>query len=251
MTAISRYSVRLIIVCLLFLPLLALAQKDKAGDQVEELPPRSKTVTQREFYEMQVSMEQLRRQMNELRLAVEAYRSREMTPEVYRIIMNRLRPPKLTHEIVLTNGTVVRGNILKEDIKELTLETALGNLTLSKSQVRTINEVGEYKPQIEFVGDAREQIFDDHRIYTGKIRNDGVSRGDFVRVIFKLWSAGTELVATDSAFVDGKNMAYISGVLTDTAIDPGQEAEYHVRVNVAKDNPVSYITREIHAATVD
>ena len=63
--------------------------------------------------------------------------------------------------------------------------------------------------------------------------------------------AQTELVAEDSAFVAGTTMAYLSGVVTDTALEPEHSAEYHVRVNVAKDNPVSYITREIHWERMD
>ena len=83
------------------------------------------------------------------------------------------------------------------------------------------------------------------------MRNAGISRGDFVRVVFKLWNAKTELVAEDSAFVEGAVIPYLSGVVTDTALEPGQTAEYYVLVNVAKDNPVSYITREIHWERMD
>jgi hypothetical protein len=196
-------------------------------------------------------VEELRRQMNRLRVDVEAYKSREMTPEVYRTILRRIQPPKLTHEIVMTNGTVVRGNIITENIDELTIETSVGNLTLSKSNIRSIQDIAELKPKIEFVGDANEQIYDDHRVYTGAVRNEGISRGDFVRVIFKLWSAKTELVAADSAFVEGAMIPYLSGVVTDTALEPGQTAEYYVRVRVDKGNPVGYITREIHWERVD
>ncbi len=72
-----------------------------------------------------------------------------------------------------------------------------------------------------------------------------------MRVIFKLWNPKTELVAEDSAFVNGTTIPYLSGVVTDTDLEPGQTAEYYVRVNVAKGNPVGYITREIHWERVD
>jgi len=101
------------------------------------------------------------------------------------------------------------------------------------------------------MGDAKEEIYDAYRIYTGRVKNTGISRGDFARVIFQLWNAKTELVAEDSAFIEGTTMAYLSGVVTDTALEPEQTAEYHVRVNIAKDNPVSYITREIHWERID
>ncbi len=200
---------------------------------------------------MQTSLEDLQRQMNRLRVDVEAYRSREMTPEIYRTILKRLQPPPLTHEVVLTNGTIVRGNIIAENIDELTIETSIGNLTLDKSNVRSIQDIGELKPKFEFLGDAEEEIYADHRIFLGKIQNIGVSRGDFIRVIFRLWNAKTELVAEDSAFVNGMGRSYLSGVYTDTALEAGLTAEYRVGVKIDKSNPVSYITREIHWDRMD
>ncbi len=251
MNRTTNASSTLLALLLISLPIIVSGQKDKAGETIEILPQQPRAVTQRQFYEMQVSMEQLRRQMNELRIAVEAYKSRELSPEVYRTLLNRLKPTRMTHEIVLTNGTIVRGNIINEDIDRVTLETSLGNLTLDKSTVRSIGEMADFKPKIDFSGDAREEIHDDHRVYSGRVHNEGITRGDFVRVIFKLWSAETKLVAVDSAFVDGSNMSYISGVFTDTAIGPGKDAGYQVRVNVPRDKPVGYITREIHLEQVD
>lgn len=229
-------------------PVPVLGQDEGAGATVETLPQadRSPAVSAREFYEVKTSLGELRRQMNQLRVDVEAYRSREMTPEVYRIILKRLQPTKMTHEVVLTNGTVVRGNITSENIDQVTLETTLGLLTLRKSDVRSIDEITHLQPKLDFMGDAKVELHDTHRVYTGKLRNSGVSRGDFVRVIFRLWNAQAELVAVDSAFVDGSTRAYLSGVITDTALEPGQEVNYHVRVEVPSEDPVSYVTRDIH-----
>lgn len=235
------------------LPVPVLGQDEGAGATVATLPQadRAPVVSAREFYEVKTSLGELRRQMNQLRVDVEAYRSREMTPEVYRTILKRLQPPKMTHEVVLTNGTVVRGNITSENIDKLMLETTLGLLTLSKSDVRSINEITQLQPKLDFMGDAKVELHDTYRVYTGKLRNSGVSRGDFVRVIFRLWNAQAELVAVDSAFVDGTTRAYLSGVITNTALEPGQEADYHVRVEVPSENPVSYVTREIHSEQRD
>ena len=236
----------------LILPVLVGGQEEQAGQTVEPLPRTTvRRITYKDFYDLQTSLEELRRQMNQLRVDVEAYKSREMTPEVYRTILKRIQPPKLTHEVVMTNGTMVRGNIIAENIDELTIATSLGNLTLDKSNVRSIQEIAEIKPKVEFMGDAREETYDDHRVYVGAVRNTGISRGDFVRVVFMLWNAKTELVAQDSAFVAGSTIPYLSGVVTDTALEPGQTAEYHVRVKVTKDNPVSYITREIRWERMD
>ena len=218
-----------------------------AGDQVEMLAPReSAPRSNAEFYELQTTIEELRRQMDQLRLDVEAYRAREMTPEVYENILRRLTPPPMTHEVVLTNGTVVRGNIIDENIDQVTLETSLGTLTLDKEDVRSINQITNVNPNLQFLGDANEEIYDTYRIYTGAVRNNGISRGDFVRIVFKLWNAQTELVASDSAFIDGSRRIYLSGVTSDTALEPGAEGDYRVRVNIARDAGISYMTREIH-----
>ena len=235
----------------LLLPAALWGQQPQAGDTVASVPRQQRRITYQDFFDMQTSLEDLRRQMNRLRIDVEAYRSREMTPEIYRTILKRLQPPPLTHEVLLTNGTIVRGNIIAENIDELTIETSLGNLTLDKSNVRSIQDIGELKPKFEFMGDAEEEIYDDHRVFLGRIQNIGVSRGDFIRVIFRLWNAKTELVAEDSAFVNGSGRSYLSGVYTDTALEAGLAADYHVGVKIDKSIPVSYITREIHWDRMD
>ncbi len=248
---IDKLSANLLLTLALILPLAVVGQEE-AGQTVEPLSqPAVRRITYQDFYDLQTSVEDLRRQMNQLRVDVEAYKSREMTPEVYRAIIRRIQPPEMNHEVVMTNGTIVRGNIIEENIDELTIETTLGNLTLDKSNIRSIQDIAELEPKIEFMGDAEEQIYDDHRIYTGVVRNTGISRGDFVRVIFKLWNAETRLVAQDSAFITGTTVPYLSGVVTDTALEPDQTAEYYVKVNISNDNSVSYMTREIHWERMD
>ena len=241
-----------ILLGLLIFPLLVWGQKEQAGETVETLPSRtSRAVSYREYYALKTSLAELRRQLDQLRVDVEAYRSREMAPDVYRTILKRLKPPKMTHEVMLTNGTVVRGNIISEDIDHVTLETGLGNLILDKSTVSSVREISEIKPKLDFVGDAREEIDDTLRVFSGTIRNTGVTRGDFVRAVFLLWNAKTELVAMDSSFVNGATTSYLSGVVADTAVEPGQEVAYQVRVKVPRDSPVSYITREIRWDQLD
>ncbi|MCH7686929.1 MAG: hypothetical protein IH899_09650 [Planctomycetes bacterium] len=81
--------------------------------------------------------------------------------------------------------------------------------------------------------------------------NDGVTRADFVRIIFKLWDSKSELVAQDSAFVVGEALTYLSGVASDTALNAGQEAIYQVRVDVPDNIHVEYFTREINFNQID
>ena len=232
---------------LLLAPLTA---QEQAGTTVPTLPDRPRPPS-KEFYELKLTLDQLRQQMNQLRVDVEASRSRELTPEIYRSILKRLALIRLSHEIILTNGTVVRGNILAEDLDQISLETTLGTLILKKSTIRSIEEIADTKPKVEFMGDAEEEFFTGYRIFEGRVRNDGITRADFVRVVFKLWDARSELVAQDSAFVAGQEMTYLSGVAADTAVEPGQAVSYHVRVNVEDNAVVSYMTREVHWEQVE
>ena len=78
------------------------------------------------------------------------------------------------------------------------------------------------------------------------MKNEGLNRANFVRVIFKLWGSETDLIASDSAFVDGSETIYQSGIISDTAIMPGESAEYEVRVFVPRDDRIQYITRDAH-----
>jgi hypothetical protein len=225
--------------------LVPLAAQDEAGQKVESVPSQP-PAPGREFYELKTTVDELRRQMNQLRVDVEASKSRQMTSGVYRSILKRLEPPRMTHEIILTNETVVLGNILEEDVTHLTLETTLGTLVLEKSTIRTIQRISDYQPKIEFLGDAEEEFFTGYRIYDGAVKNNGMTRADFVRVVFKLWDAQSVLLAQDSAFVNGKPLTYLSGVATDTAMEPEQEATYQVKVIVPDETRVEYMTREVH-----
>ena len=105
-------------------------------------------------------------------------------------------------------------------------------------------------PEVEFQGDAIDEIYPNHRIFSGMVYNNGFRRADFVRVIYKLWSERTELIGIDSSFVEGTKVIYKSGVISDTAMEPGYSSEFIV--NVAADSSlVRYVTREIKWDTFD
>ena len=77
------------------------------------------------------------------------------------------------------------------------------------------------------------------------MQNQGLETASFVRVIFKLWSSETELIAVDSSFVDGNQIIYRSGINTDTALKPGSSGQYVVNVKTPVDSNVQYITRDV------
>ena len=91
-----------------------------------------------------------------------------------------------------------------------------------------------------------QKIETNYRVYSGLVKNEGLDRANFVRVVFNLWGSETDLIATDSSFVDGSKIIYQSGIISDTSINPGESADYEVRVFVPRDERVQYITRDVH-----
>ncbi len=247
-----RFAVISVLLITLFGSTILMAQeeqsteKPKAGQQVVTRP-QVRQPTTKDFFNLESSVKELRREMIDLRMDVEAYHSREMTPEIYREILKRLTPVPMTHEVALTNGTVVKGNITSENIDQIVLDTALGELTLDKTMILNIREMVTPQPKLVFLGDAKEEIYQNHRIYIGKVKNEGAARADFIRVIFKVFDSTSRQIAVDSAFVEGQNMTYLSGVLTDTALEPGQEAEYKVVISIPNNRAVEYVIKEIHS----
>ena len=76
-----------------------------------------------------------------------------------------------------------------------------------------------------------KKIFDDKRVFSGNITNKGVRRADFARAVFYLWDQNTNLIASDSSFINSTTIQYSSGIVTDCAIEPSTSANYSVSVS--------------------
>ncbi len=196
------------------------------------------------FYPMQETIGGIQMEIAELRAKVLDYESRIRNQNTNLESLNKIQFPHLTHEIELTNGTLVNGNIIQENSDRMIVKTQIGQLTIDKSNVATIKNISPNIPDIQFQGDATDEIYPDKRVFSGVVFNDGFRRADYVRVIYKLWSEKTELIGIDSSFVDGTKIIYRSGVIADTAVEPGYTAEFNVTVE-ADSSLVRYITREI------
>jgi hypothetical protein len=57
-------------------------------------------------------------------------------------------------------------------------------------------------------------------------------RADFVRVVSNLFTQTTKLAGQDSVFVKGSRIIYNSGVIADTALEPGETATYNFPVKI-------------------
>ena len=196
------------------------------------------------FYPQEEKINDLIEDIAALKAQVRDYDSRIRNWDSSVDIFRKIQYPHLTHEIELTNGTLVNGNIIQENSDRMIVKTQIGQLTIDKSDIATIKNISPNIPDLEFKGDATEEIYSDHRIFTGEIINNGFRRADFVRVIYKLYSEQTELVGIDSTFIDGSKFVYKSGVISDTALEPGSSVDFVVKVD-ADSSLVRYMTREV------
>ena len=196
------------------------------------------------FYPLQETIDDIQEEMADLRARIIDYESRVRSQDNSIDILHKIQYPHLTHEIELTNGTLVNGNIVQENSDRMIVKTQIGQLTIDKSNIVTVKSISPNVPDLKFEGDAIDEIYPNHRVFTGNIYNDGFRRADFVRVIYKLWSEKTELIGIDSTFIDGSKHVYQSGVISDTALEPGASAQFIVHVS-ADSSLVRYVTREI------
>ena len=196
------------------------------------------------FYPLQETIDDIQLEMSELRAKILDYESRIKNQDNSLESLHKIQFPHLTHEIELTNGTLINGNIIQENSDRMIVKTQIGQLTIDKANVATIKNISPNVPEVEFQGDALDEIHPNNRIFSGVVYNNGFRRADFVRVIYKLWSERTELIGVDSSFVEGTKVVYKSGVISDTAMEPGYTAEFIVNVK-ADSSLVRYVTREI------
>ena len=162
-----------------------------------------------------------------------------------------IKAPTLSHEIELINGSIVQGSVLQEDVDRIILKTQIGQIRIEKSDIISIKEIAPNSPDLSFKSEPEQKFYDNQRVFTGQIINEGMRRADFARVVFYLWDEETNLISSDSSFVDGAMIQYKSGIITDCAIESGSEAKYQVSVSVPDTSNVRYITKEIHFSIYD
>ena len=198
------------------------------------------------FYPMNETIEDIQEQINYLKSRVIEYESKINRVALDPDLLKMIKTPLINHEIELNNGTIVQGSILQEDMDRVILKTQIGQIRIEKSDIVSIKEIAPNSPNLVFETEPEQKIYDDKRVFSGTILNNGMRRSDFTRVIFYLWDEGTNLIASDSSFVNGSVTQYSSGIITDSAIESGEYGSYQVSVAVIDTANVRYITKEIH-----
>lgn len=197
------------------------------------------------FFELEQTMEDIQKEVELLRNKVLDYEYKPPETDYTKQLKAFLDNPPAAHKISLENGSIIVGTIKKDKLDYLLVNTEVGLLTLNKSDIVGIEDLILPTPDLVFIGHGKEEVFDSYRLFTGKVMNQGHRRGDFIRVIYNLWGENTQLLGSDSTFIEGSQIIYRSGIVTDTVLEPNQSAQFSVTVAVPDSISVTYVTRDV------
>ena len=212
----------------------------------------SSTTPAEKFYELGESVEDILKQIAQLKARVSEYENRlpiiNYTEKLKELIDDE---SPSSHKIALKNKSVIEGTIEKDMGESYMVMTKVGKLTINKKEIESIQNMSHPEPDIIFIGHGQEEVFDGYYLFTGKVLNQGSKRGDFVRVIYQLWGEDTQMINSDSTFIVADQVKFKSGVVTDTSLEPNKSARFSIQVATGDTIPVSYITREVHWLSYD
>ena len=198
------------------------------------------------FYPLKESIYDIQNQINELKSKVIEYESELHNPSIDIELLRMIKTPQIKHEITLNNGTIIQGEIISENSDMMIVQTQIGQLTIEKKLVIEINEVDPIVSNLVFIeNEIEERIEDNNYTYIGKIKNTGGIRADFGRIIYHFWKDDTSPTISDTVYVKGSNMVYMNGVISDSAIEPSQFANYILHINLPDSLNIEYHTKEI------
>jgi len=210
------------------------------GDKADKLPLGEP------FFELKSSIDLLHQQMDSLKQVISVYeKGKGAMPTIDEELLNLIKVPQLRHRIELQNGTIVNGEIIQEDDLGIIVQTSIGQLAIEMDRVVNITEDLPPSAKVEIMGEPYVNAFPDREEIAGTIKNVGLKRADFIRVIAHLWSATTELIQTDSVFVTGQKQKYLTGIRADTSLEPGSISEFKFTIPLSEEDKVSYRTYEV------
>ena len=206
-------------------------------------------VTRRQFFELGKDLTTLKTELARIKSDINAYSKVSPAIRQTEVGYGFLESTEITHKVTLSNGTEVYGKVTRETLDQIILITQIGTLTIDRRQIRDIAPAESPKAECQIVGDPgalETRVYQDRRIYTGFVKNVGERRADFVLIKIKLAREDTRIVAIDSAYVDGINTKFQTGVVSDTSIKPDESAPFSVTVYLPPDPEVAYYTAEVH-----
>ena len=220
--------------------LVPLPEVREMSDKSDKLP------LDEPFFELKSSIDILHQQMDSLKRVISVYeKGRGPIPTIDEELLNLIKIPQLRHRIELQNGTIVNGEILEEDDLGIIVQTTIGQLAIERDRIVNITDDLPPYAKVELPGEPFVNTFPDREEITGKIKNIGAKRADFVRVIANLWSSTTMLIQKDSVFVTGEKQKYFSGIRANTALEAGSVSEFKLVIPLSEGDKVSYRTYEV------
>jgi len=238
------------------IPKIAIDNFQKAPKKKKTLPiliPQQKEQTEKTllkfektFFEYDANLKALKTEIDSLKSVVKGYQKNQSMPNVSHEILDLIPAPIYQHRIELQNGTVVSGDIIEESDSSLVIKTQIGTLVLKKEMVVRMDEFHLPAPKVIFLGEPFIDYYPDRQIFSGQVKNEGEIRADFVRVLSSLFDQTTQISGMDSTFVKGTRIVYKTNVVSDTALKPGQIANYELTVPILKGKKVQYHTMDIH-----
>ena len=202
-------------------------------------------VQSNKFFELEQSMEDIQKEVEMLRNKVIDYEYKPPDSDYTKQLKALIDNPPPAHKISLKNGSIIEGTIEKDKVEYLLVNTEVGLLTLNKSEILGIEDLILPTPELVFIGHGQEEAFESFKLFSGKVMNQGTRRGDFVRVIYSLWGENTQLLGSDSTFIEGSQIIYRSGIVTDSVLEPNQSAQFSLKVAVPDSISVTYVTRDV------
>ena len=220
--------------------LVPLPEVREMSDKSDKLP------LDEPFFELKSSIDILHQQMDSLKRVISVYeKGRGPIPTIDEELLNLIKIPQLRHRIELQNGTIVNGEIIEEDDLGIIVQTSIGQLAIERDRIVNITDDLPPNAKVELTGEPFVNAFPDREEITGKIKNIGAKRADFVRVIANLWSSTTMLIQKDSVFVTGEKQKYFSGIRANTALEPGSVSRFKLVIPLSEGDKVSYRTYEV------
>ena len=240
----KKNNLKLFIVCLLVMTTTSCSSFRGKEDKTNNPPKKIKTSflfndETKPFYTVDPKLEEI------LKEQVIQYQSQIATPNFNTEVLKLLKNPGIKHEIQLFNGTTIQGVIIYENADQLIVETQIGQLQINKDEVLNTLDILPPLANLEFIGDAIEEVYQNERAYKGSIKNNGLKRADFIRVIYSLHDENSNLIAIDSAFVSGTKQIFNSGIISDASINPGDFAEFYVVIESIGKKEIKYFLRDI------
>lgn len=225
---------------------LTMFSEDKKLPQQRKQTENPKLKFEDLFFEYDSNLKALKTEIDSLKTVVKGYQKGQTMPNVSSELLDVIKVPTFQNRVELQNGTIVSGDLIEESDSSLTLKTQIGTLVLKKEMVIRMDELEKPGPKVIFFGEPFIDYYPNKQIFSGKIKNVGEIRADFVRVTGKLFDQTTKTAGVDSIFVKGNKVTYSTNVVSDTALKPGETASYILTVPIRKGTKAEYHTMDIN-----